>query len=209
MAVKIEDKTCSVSRSLSFGAFRVSEYYSHRRQQLLREAEGYLELACACGDQLVLDVSVRNGLAERALATLNRLGSAGVYHVEATYLRGQALRTMNRHHEAIEYLREAADLDTENVHVWLALGWCYKRVGRLDLAIESLEQAMDANCSRAIIYYNLACYWSLAENAKLALAYLTRAFDLDPSYRDLVSEEEDFNPIRKDPRFMELTSVIV
>jgi tetratricopeptide (TPR) repeat protein len=82
-------------------------------------------------------------------------------------------------------------------------------VGRLDLAIESLERAMEIDAGQSIVYYNLACYWSLASNAKLALAYLTRAFDLDPSFRELVDDEEDFDPIRSDPRFRELTSMIV
>jgi tetratricopeptide (TPR) repeat protein len=180
-----------------------------RRQQALREAEGYLDLALACADRFGLSAALRDRLAERSLATLDQVTSPGGYAVELSYLRGQALRTLNRHREAIECLAAAADLDPENLHVWLALGWCYKRVGRLDLAIEALERAMEADNGQAIVYYNLACYWSLAANTKLALAYLTRAFDLDPSYRDLVDDEEDFNPIRKDPRFLELTSVIV
>ena len=183
---------------------------SNRRQQLLREAEGYLDLAFAGGEQLVLADEIRDALAQRTLETLERLRSAGAYAVELAYLRGQALRTLRRHHEAIEFLAEAADLDPDNVHTWLALGWCQKRVGRLDLAIEALERAMESeNGRQPIIYYNLACYWSLASNVQLALAYLTRALDLDPSFRDLVDTEPDFDPIRKDPRFLELTSVIV
>lgn len=187
----------------------MSGLHSVRRQQALREAEGYLDLAVACADQLGLSAVLRDRLAERSLARLDQVASPGGYVVELAYLRGQALRTLNRYREAIDCLNEAADLDPDNIHVWLALGWCYKRVGRLDLAIESLERAMEADNGQAIVYYNLACYWSLAANAKLSLAYLTRAFDLDPSFRDLVEEEEDFDPIRKDPRFLELTSVIV
>jgi hypothetical protein len=41
------------------------------------------------------------------------------------------------------------------------------------------------------------------------LVYLTRALELDPSYRDLVADEHDFDPIRGHPGFQELTGVIV
>ena len=72
-----------------------------------------------------------------------------------------------------------------------------------------LEEALMADSSEAIIHYNLACYWSLAGNSKLALAYLSRAFELDSSYRDFVAKESDFDPIRSHPDFQALTSVIV
>jgi hypothetical protein len=59
------------------------------------------------------------------------------------------------------------------------------------------------------VHYNLACYWSLAGNVKLSVAYLSQAFDLEPEYRDLVLREADFDPIRNHPHFQALTSVIV
>ncbi len=43
-----------------------------------------------------------------------------------------------------------------------ALGWCYKRLARLDLAIHSLEQALVDDPECALLHYNLACYSSLA-----------------------------------------------
>ena len=84
-----------------------------------------------------------------------------------------------------------------------------ERCRRLDLAIQSLEEALEADASQAIIHYNLACYWSLAGNVKLAVAYLSQAFDLEPEYRELVLREPDFDPIRNHPHFQALTSVIV
>ncbi|HEY2413907.1 MAG TPA: hypothetical protein VGI40_16770, partial [Pirellulaceae bacterium] len=60
-----------------------------------------------------------------------------------------------------------------------------------------------------IVHYNLACYWSLAGNVKLAVAYLSQAFDLEPEYRDLVQHEADFDAIRNHPHFQALTAVIV
>lgn len=187
----------------------MSELKRVRRKQILREAEGYLDLVTACADELQLTNKVRDRLAQRAIDTLARLDPHSQERAEALYLRGQALRIMERHGSAIEVLGQAAEVDHDNIHVWLALGWCHKRIGRLDKAIESLEEALQVDDQQAIIHYNLACYWSLAKNVKWAVEYLERAFELDPTYRDRVPQEHDFDPIRSHPRFQELLSVIV
>lgn len=187
----------------------VSDYERIRRQQVLLEAEGYLELSTACGDDLPLSTETRDQLAQNALSRLSTLSVRANRTEEALYLRGMALRTMERHREAIGALEQAAELNPCSTSTWLALGWCQKRVGRLDLAIQALEEALEVDPDEAIINYNLACYWSLANNPKLALRYLHQAFEQDASYRDLVAAEVDFDPIRSHPGFLELTSVIV
>ena len=61
----------------------------------------------------------------------------------------------------------------------------------------------------AIVHYNLACYWSLACEADTALDCLAAALEIDPSYRRLIADEPDFDPIRDLPEFRELTTIIV
>ena len=163
-----------------------------RRQQILRAAEGYLELE----------------LPGHALSSLERLNPEELNN-DALHLKGEALRALGRFADAIEPLRRAADGDSSDISIWLSLGWCYKRVGRIDMAIEALEEALEAGPNEAIVHYNLACYWSLASNKRNALLFLRQAFDLDPNYRDKVSDESDFDTIRNDPTFRSLTSVIV
>ena len=179
-----------------------------RRQQIIREAEGYLDLALLFGDAWAPSADSRERLARRSLNVLERLGEAAANgHVQ--YLRGQALRTLEQFEAALIPLQAAAELEPGDIHVWLTLGWCYKRTARLDRAIESLEQALEVEPSKAIIHYNLACYWSLAGNPRQALDYLSRAISMDSSFRDLLDKESDFDPIRSDPGFRALSSVIV
>jgi Flp pilus assembly protein TadD len=162
-----------------------------RRMKLQHEAEGYLEL----------------GLPQQALRVLGRLGevdnvsTAANSDVRTLYLRGEALRSLERYVDAIAPLRRVAELEPENVQVLLALGWCHKRTGRIDLAIEALEAALAADNDEPLIRYNLACYHSVAGDKRQALAYLEQALALDPNYGLLIDDESDFDSLRNDPEF--------
>lgn len=164
-----------------------------KTQRILREAEGYLELE----------------MPRFALDVLLRIDDPGTHHGRLLHLRGEALRALERYDEAIVSLGRAADLSPSDIHVWLALGWCHKRKGRLDLAIEALEHAQEVEPGEALIYYNLACYWSLAANKRHVLSLLSRALAIEPDYRDLIDGEPDFDPMRDDPDFQSLTNIIV
>jgi tetratricopeptide (TPR) repeat protein len=191
------------------GFWIVVDFQRIRRQQALREAEGYLELTMGFADQCPVAPEIRVRLAQRALEALRRVPCAAGQRAQALYLTGLAYRAMQRYGEALPPLKAAAKLNPDDILIWLALGWCYKRTGRLDYAIESLEQALAVDESEAILHYNLACYWSLAGNAERAIRYLARAFDIDSTYRSLVAEESDFDPIRHLPEFQALMGAIV
>jgi Flp pilus assembly protein TadD len=180
-----------------------------RRQQLLREAEGYLDLLAAGGPKWPVAAATRNILVERTLRVLEEIPAETARAGELLLLRGQALRMAERPAEAIGPLRDAAELEPENLDIWLSLGWCYKRVGRIDLAVEAMEEALGVAPEQALVHYNLACYWALARNVSMSVEYLTHAFDLDPNYRDLVADEPDFDAVRRDPEFQAVLSVIV
>jgi len=146
---------------------------------------------------------------EQTLETLARAGDQGPLGSHGLYLRGEALRALGRHDEALRWLDQAAQAAPGDVHVWLAMGWCHKRIGRLDLAIEDLQQARAAEPSEPLIHYNLACYLSLAGDKHRAIAHLSEAISINPDFRALVEDERDFDPIRSDPEFRTLTAVSV
>ena len=170
--------------------------------KLQHQAEGYLELGLP---QQALDVLGRLGRAASSDGTAsadgaNKAESAEVSDVRTLFLQGEALRSLERYVEAIVPLRKVADLEPENVKVLLALGWCHKRVGRIDLAIEALETALAADNDEPLIRYNLACYHSVAGDKRHALAYLEQALALDPNYRLLIDHEPDFDRVPRRPR---------
>ena len=187
----------------------MTKFDSIRREQSLRAIEGYLDLAMGANDQWVLNPELRDRMAQRALEILTGLSNIRKDRAQVFFLRGQALRIMEDYRAAVKPLEKALALDPNNYLVHLALAWCYKRCGRLDLAIQVLDDALDIEPDQAIIHYNLACYWSLAKETHRALQFLMQSFELDPSFRDLVANEPDFDPIREHPEFRTLTSVVV
>ncbi len=145
---------------------------------------------------------------EHALRVLQKRGALVHGNGHACYLLGETLRELERYEEALLPLERSADLIPDDIHVLLALGWCYKRTGQLGKAIAALEKAVRIDSSEAVLHYNLACYWSLARNRMLALRFLSRALEIDANYRDMIPEEADFDSLRSDPEFIALSGAI-
>jgi tetratricopeptide (TPR) repeat protein len=179
------------------------------RQLLLRRAAGYLELGeLLVGPDSETPPKARR-LLERALDELRQLPEDARSGPLSSLIEGEALRAMGSWEEAIGPLLRAADADPKRLEVWLGLGWCFKRLGRLDQAIDALQSGLTAAPDQPILLYNLACYHSLAGDVATAIDFLTRAISIDARFRDLTGAERDFDPIRSDPRFVAATHVIV
>lgn len=160
-----------------------------RIKRQLDEAEGYLMLE----------------LPRRALEILERRADWATMQFEASFLMGEALRSLERYRDALKPLEVAAGLRPADIGVAIALGWCYKRTHRLAQAIDALERAERHNPDEPLLHYNLACYWSLAGNASKALDELALALDLNPELRTLIPDESDFDQLRGNPDFERLT----
>lgn len=148
-------------------------------------------------------------MARQALAELQSLGSSSDGDGRVSYILGEALRELGEYEQAVDHLELAVKILPDEIPPYLALAWCYKRTDRLPLAIDALEKAVQIEPGQGILHYNLACYWSLAGRPRHSLRYLERAVDLDERFRELAHEEPDFLPLREDPQFQALTSVIV
>ena len=181
----------------------MADYQRIIRQQAIREAEGYLDLAMGFAEPV----------ADRS-ATADAVGTTGAGCVGTTgqdrqddeltcsYLTGQAYRVMHRYRRSGSSAGRGSQTRPRE-HLHLAGTGLVPQTHRadLDLAIESLENALAVETREAILHYNLACYWSLAGNSKIALRYLAQSFDIDPTYREMVADETDFDPIRDLPDF--------
>ena len=180
-----------------------------RRKQLIREAEGYLDLMMVFEDRWPLDLELKKQMADRVIGCLTKVRKPLGHKPHILFLKGQACLACNRFKQAIHHLRQSAKLDGENIHTLIALAWCYKRTDQLELAIAALKDAIRLDNQSAIAHYNLACYFALQKNAQNAVMHLTIALDLNSDYRKHIAGESDFDPIRDDSDFLAATTLIV
>jgi tetratricopeptide (TPR) repeat protein len=163
-----------------------------RTDRLLTAAEGYIEL----------------GMYAHALASLDQIEGPDKTGFEASFQRGDALRNLERHEEALVAFHRACEEKPDDIDLLMAMAWCYKRTNQLPRAITSMEQAYKIAPKKAVILYNLSCYWSLAGNKTQSLSWLGRALRLDAAFGQLIDDETDFDPLRHDPDFQMIVKAV-
>lgn len=180
-------------------------------QAALRRAAGYVELGSllAAAEDAAPPAAVP--VLRRALAEIGILPESLREQPLASLLEGEALRALGEWRAAIPALTRATSGGRRDgrLEAWMGLGWCWKRLGRLDAAIGALHDGLAAFPEQPILHYNLACYQSLAGDVQAAIDHLTRAIEIDGRFRDLTGAERDFDAIRTDPRFVAAVCVTV
>jgi tetratricopeptide (TPR) repeat protein len=170
----------------------LSQNSRSRREKLLAAAEGYLMLE----------------MPQHALRSLREIDDPDQVLFQVNFLRGEALRNLERYDEALESFARAFAQEPEDVGLLMGMAWCYKRTDQLHKAISAMEQAYRLSPREAVILYNLSCYWSLAGNKTQALSWLGRALRIDQSLKRLIDSETDFDPLRADPDFRMIVSTV-
>ena len=80
----------------------------------------------------------------------------------------------------------------------------YYQTGDYDRAIELLKPVAEQHPEYPTVLYNLACIESLAGRPEDAIEHLRRSIERSNRSRTLARDDSDFDPIRDDPRFVEL-----
>lgn len=90
-------------------------------------------------------------------------------------------------------------------------GWEYNtpamehyRAGRYAEAADVLRKGLAERPELVGLHYNLACFAALAGETDEAFEHLERAIDDSAGIRDFARQDPDFDPVRDDPRFVEL-----
>jgi tetratricopeptide (TPR) repeat protein len=180
-------------------------------QATLRRAAGCVELCepLAAGEDRTPAAVAR--LLRRALDEIASLPVAVQISPQASLVAGAAWRGLGEWRSAIAPLERAslAGPRSARLEAWMGLGWCWKRLDRVDLAISALDSGLEVFPGLPVLHYNLACYHSLAGNVPAAIDHLQKAIELDGTFRDLTGTERDFDAIRSDPRFVAVVHVAV
>ena len=98
-----------------------------------------------------------------------------------------------------------ADLDVyETLLDCLPLSWRWRLVvalGERERGLEWADRALAIDPDEAMLLYNIACIKSMANAREQALDCLERSVRAGLVLRDWLIHDNDFDPIRDDPRF--------
>ena len=87
--------------------------------------------------------------------------------------------------------------------VWMPLNALYAE-GKYEEAADRGREIIEAHPQYGAPLYNLACCESLAGRTDDAIDHLRRAIAVSDRTREYARGDSDFDPIREDPRFVEL-----
>jgi tetratricopeptide (TPR) repeat protein len=160
-----------------------------RALQYLVEAQGYLAL----------------DMHTEALPRLRAVAATPHFPYEAATLIGEYHRDRGEHEEAVPWFEKALGVRRGDLAATIGLGWCEKRLGRVDRAVTLYQDTLQMRPDEAILHYNLACYLSLLGRSEPALLHLEKAVGLDPEFRELARAEPDLVNLREAPAFRDLT----
>ena len=95
--------------------------------------------------------------------------------------------------------------EVHGAELWLPLNHLYES-GEYAEAADRGREVIEAHPEYPVPLYNLACCESLAGRPAEAIAHLRLAIARSERFRELATEDSDFDPIRDEPAFRELLS---
>ncbi len=164
----------------------MTQLTTRKYQKKVSAAEGYLMLE----------------MPDHALHELSGKEFPEDLNVLVICLQADAYRMKEDYSTALASYHQADAKRPNDITVLLGMSWCYKRIDQLEKAIEKTKQAYDVSPNESIILYNLACYYTLADDKSQALSWLGRALRMDDALLKLIPKETDFDSLRDDKDFL-------
>jgi predicted Zn-dependent protease len=148
-------------------------------QHYIAAAQGYLEL----------------GMADEALAELQRVPAEDRTHNDVEQLRVYILMRARRWTEALqasESLRkERPDLSLGYIHG----AFCLHEMGRTGEAMALLQEGPASLLREPVYFYNLGCYHAVLGNPEEAQTYLQMSFNMDGKFREIARYDPDLENV--------------
>jgi len=139
-----------------------------------------------------------------ALTDLNNSLALSPNDPVTLYSRGNTYLELRKYDKAIVDYTQSLKFRPDDWKTLTNRGITYIKLRKYDEAIADLNRALKLEPNDPCTLYNLACLFSLRGKTKDALAYLKKAIDTDKKWREDAKTDEDFDNIRKDPRFKKL-----
>jgi len=132
--------------------------------------------------------------------------AAATYAFAATEL----IRTGESIPKALEMAELALRYDPKSIHALIEKARALKRLGKVEEALATIEEALRIRPDEPKSLYNRACYMSiLKKNSAEILADLKKAFQSLPELREDARKDPDFESMRSLPEFKNLVGEVI
>ena len=139
------------------------------------------------------DEARESGNLDKALAIYSEAKIKEADNAEVLFKMGYTLSLQERDEEALEYFKEALELDDENPFTHQAMASIYRKEQEFILAQEHLESSIRLNREDRVTFYNYGnLLVDMKELDKAKEMYL-KAVSLDPDFTQAKEELEKLN----------------
>jgi len=112
------------------------------------------------------------------------------------YARGKTYRYLKNYKKAISDYDKCLKLAPDYLDAYIGKAWILKRQGKLDEAMDFINQAINMNDNDSVAYFNRACYHNLKGNKKEMEQDLKQAIKLDARLVSNMLIDPDFSGSR-------------
>ena len=107
--------------------------------------------------------------------------------------------------KSMEYAKEYSLLKNDDHRIFSFIADSYLKERQFDNAIIYYKKSLNIKNADDLVLYNLSCAYALNGNTDLAIEALEKSIKLNEKYRVLARTDTDFDSIRKNSKFIELT----
>jgi tetratricopeptide (TPR) repeat protein len=147
----------------------------------LMEAQGFIEL----------------GMFDDALKTLDTIEPGLRTHPVTLKLRLSIFFEAKRWKEAAKLGKTLCKEMSQDGGVFIQTAYCLHELQETQKAKETLLSGPESLRNEAVFHYNLGCYEAQLGNLEAAKPFVSKAIEMDKSYKKMAQEDPDLKPLRK------------
>lgn len=152
----------------------------------------------------IADAYAKKGDSSKAENIYSQALKNDPYNDNIYLARGNFFSDTKKYDLAQADLEKAILLNTQSLDARNNLGNLYIKQKKYDLAIDNFEMILKINPKYSTAYYNLACIYSLKNDEKTSLKYLSQAILLEKTLKEVAKKDTDFDYIKDNAKFKEL-----
>jgi len=136
------------------------------------------------------DEAMDKGDLQKALAIYSEANIKEPKNSQTLFKMGYTLAQQNRDDEALQYYKEALELDLNNTYIYQAMASLYRKMGEYESAKNHLEQSLKIGATNPITYYNYGNLLVDMKHFDEAKAMYEKAIQLNPDFEEAKEELE-------------------